>query len=77
MWAFGVLLYEMTSRITPFVDNKINCDITRIFTNIVITAKNGINITQKLDKKTDPSVLTASSNILFPTKKSALNLSLF
>ena len=80
IWAFGVLLYEMIFKITPFIhvsdDNNdindvndvndvnnindeindevnYNNDITKIFTNIIISCKNGIILSKKIDKKTD------------------------
>jgi serine/threonine protein kinase len=54
IWALGVILYEMISRYTPFDDQKKSPDrITNLFTNIVMCGKNGIDISNKLDKRTD------------------------
>jgi serine/threonine protein kinase len=54
IWAFGVFLYEMICRRTPFLDDKKNGDyITNMFTNIVLCAKNGIEISKKIDNKTN------------------------
>lgn len=59
IWAFGVLLYEMICRNTPFIDGNKNKDIsktyciTQIFTNIVMCGKNGIELSPKVDRKTD------------------------
>jgi len=51
IWAFGVVLYEMICRRTPFY-NK-NTDFTQLFTNIIHCGKNGIDIPKKIDNKTD------------------------
>jgi cGMP-dependent protein kinase len=54
IWAFGVLLYEMICRRTPFLDGEKNGDyIVNMFTNIVLCGKNGIEISRKIDTKTD------------------------
>jgi serine/threonine protein kinase len=54
LWAFGVLLYEIIFKTTPFLEKeKTNDYITRIFTNIVLCGKNGIELPNKLDRKTD------------------------
>jgi len=54
IWALGVILYEMICRTTPFVDNKKDSDIiVRLFTNIVLAFKNGIDMSNKIDKRTD------------------------
>jgi serine/threonine protein kinase len=59
IWAFGVLLYEMICRYTPFTDGnkkkdieRVDC-ITNIFKNIIMCGKNGIEISHKVDKKAD------------------------
>jgi serine/threonine protein kinase len=54
IWALGVLIYEMIFRRTPFIEKTSNPDyITIMFTNIVMSYKNGILITDKIDRKTD------------------------
>jgi serine/threonine protein kinase len=53
LWAFGVLIYEMIFMQTPFIDNKDNSDFTTMFSNILQSAKQGILISKKMDKKTD------------------------
>jgi serine/threonine protein kinase len=54
IWAFGVLLYEMICRRTPFLDGEKNGDyIVNMFTNIVLCGKNGIEVSRKIDTKTD------------------------
>ena len=53
LWALGVMIYEMLFRRTPFVDDTNEKDITKIFTNIVYSGKNGIVISNKIDKRTD------------------------
>lgn len=53
LWALGVMIYEMIFRRTPFVDDKNEKDITKIFTNVVYSGKNGIIISNKIDKRTD------------------------
>lgn len=53
LWAFGVLIYEMIFMQTPFIDNKNNSDFTTMFSNILQSAKQGILISKKMDKKTD------------------------
>lgn len=53
IWAFGVLLYEMIFRKTPFIDNIHENDITKMFINIVTTGNNGILLSIKTDKRTD------------------------
>jgi len=54
LWAFGVLLYEMIFKTTPFLEREKTDDyVTRIFTNIVLCGKNGIELPHKLDRKTD------------------------
>jgi serine/threonine protein kinase len=54
LWSLGVLIYEMIYRTTPFIDKEKNEDrITKVLTNIVMCGKNGIDITTKIDKKTD------------------------
>jgi protein kinase A len=56
IWAFGVLLYEMICRITPFVDDKSSKDVMKLFSNIVLAAKSGIDVSKKVDKKTDGTI---------------------
>lgn len=51
IWAFGIILYEMICRITPFYNKT--TDITQLFTNIIYCGKNGIELSKKLDNKTD------------------------
>ena len=53
LWAFGVVVYEMIYKRTPFLDSKQNADITKLFTNIVMCGKNGIEISTRIDNKTD------------------------
>lgn len=54
IWALGVLLYEMIFRVTPFSEPVKNGDyVTKIFTNVVLSKKNGIILSTKIDKKTD------------------------
>jgi serine/threonine protein kinase len=53
LWAFGVLIYEMVFMITPFVNNADSSDFTTMFSNILQSAKQGILISKKMDKKTD------------------------
>jgi len=55
IWAFGAMLYEMICRTTPFIEPLKNDGdwVTKTFTNIVICGKNGIVISEKLDRKTD------------------------
>lgn len=53
IWAFGVLLYEMIFRRTPFIDDKNEDDITQIFINVITASKNGIVLSIKTDKRTD------------------------
>jgi len=51
IWAFGVVLYEMICRTTPFCNKK--TDFTQLFTNIIHCGKNGIDLPKKIDNKTD------------------------
>jgi len=53
LWAFGVLIYEMIFMQTPFVNNTDASDFTTMFSNILQSAKQGILISKKMDKKTD------------------------
>ena len=55
VWAFGVLLYEIIARRTPFFDgdNKDGDYITNLFTNIIIASKNGIILSKRIDRITD------------------------
>lgn len=54
IWGFGVMLYEMICRRTPFMDCKKDADyVTKLFTNILMCADHGIEISNKIDKKTD------------------------
>jgi len=54
IWALGVMLYEMICRRTPFmVDTRDPDYITKMFTNIVMACKQGIDISYKIDRKTD------------------------
>lgn len=53
LWAFGVLIYELIFMQTPFIDNKNTSDFSTMFSNILQSAKQGILISKKMDKKTD------------------------
>ena len=55
LWAFGVMLYEMICKVTPFIDNENGSDdyIEKIFINIIHCSKNGIILSKKLERKTD------------------------
>jgi protein kinase A len=55
VWAFGVLLYEIIARRTPFFDgDKKDGDyVTNLFTNIIIASKNGISLSKRIDRITD------------------------
>lgn len=52
LWSLGVVMYEMIARRTPFVGYN-NSDITQLFINISQSRKNGIVLSQKIDKMTD------------------------
>uniref|UniRef100_A0A6C0H1A1 Protein kinase domain-containing protein n=1 Tax=viral metagenome TaxID=1070528 RepID=A0A6C0H1A1_9ZZZZ len=52
LWSLGVIMYEMIARRTPFVGLN-NSDITQLFINITLSRKNGISLSQKIDKMTD------------------------
>jgi len=54
IWAFGVILYEMICRRTPFLDDESDGDyMVKLLSNIVLAGKNGIVISRKIDKMTD------------------------
>lgn len=56
IWAYGVMLYEIICRMTPFNDKQEGNDrIERLFTNVILCSKNGIDISTKIDKRTDGS----------------------
>jgi serine/threonine protein kinase len=73
IWAFGVLLYEMIFKTTPFIDKHPDSDdyIAKIFSNIVLCGQNGIVISTKMDKKTDdsPNARNLISQLLDGNKK--------
>ena len=52
VWALGVIIYEMIVRQNPFSTSKSN-DMTQLFTNIAQTKKNGILLSNAVDKKAD------------------------
>ena len=54
IWSLGIVMYEMIYRRTPFSDPSQKEDlITKLFTNIVLCSKNGIDISKRIDGRTD------------------------
>jgi len=54
IWAFGVLLYEMICRRTPFLEDEPEGDhMVKLLSNIVLCGKNGIIVSKKIDTMTD------------------------
>ena len=52
LWGLGVLFYEMVMSRTPFLAQKKD-DITQLFTNIVTVGKHGVELSTKIDVRTD------------------------